>query len=122
MSSKLKESLSNIKYPHVSSCLFAVTENNQAVFQPVYKSQLFNWIPSFLFLPTDPCRWNSEQVKKWVEWTRHQYRLPEIEVGFFAMDGLSLCNLTDEQFRQLSPKSGDILYAHLDIWKNGKDG
>ncbi|XP_071809275.1 SAM pointed domain-containing Ets transcription factor-like [Asterias amurensis] len=69
-------------------------------------------------IPTDPCRWNSEQVKKWVEWTRHQYRLPEIEVGFFSMDGLSLCNLTDEQFRQLSPKSGDILYAHLDIWKN----
>ena len=77
-------------------------------------------LPTFVFLPADPYRWNSEQVQKWVEWTRHQYRLPEIEVGFFSMDGMTLCNLTDEQFRQILPKSGDILYAHLDIWKNGK--
>ncbi|XP_022082715.1 SAM pointed domain-containing Ets transcription factor-like [Acanthaster planci] len=69
-------------------------------------------------IPTDPYRWNSEQVQKWVEWTRHQYRLPEIEIGFFTMDGMRLCSLTDEQFRQILPKSGDILYAHLDIWKN----
>ncbi|XP_038044793.1 SAM pointed domain-containing Ets transcription factor-like [Patiria miniata] len=69
-------------------------------------------------IPTDPYTWNSEQVQKWVEWTRHQYRLPEINIGFFAMDGMRLCNLTDEQFRQILPKSGDILFAHLDIWKN----
>jgi hypothetical protein len=69
-------------------------------------------------IPQDPYHWNSEQVQKWVEWTRHQYRLPEIDARVFAMDGLRLCNLTDGQFRQMLPKSGDILYAHLDIWKN----
>ncbi|KAG9335769.1 hypothetical protein JZ751_003680 [Albula glossodonta] len=35
------------------------------------------------------------------------------------LNGKDLCSMSEEDFRQRSIQSGDVLYAHLDIWKSG---
>lgn len=58
-------------------------------------------------------------MQKWILWTEHQYRLPQIGKSFQELSGKDLCAMSEEQFCQRSPACGDILHAHLDIWKSG---
>lgn len=58
-------------------------------------------------------------MQKWLLWTEHQYRLPPVGKAFQELGGKELCAMSEEQFRQRSPLSGDVLHAHLDIWKSG---
>lgn len=58
-------------------------------------------------------------MQKWILWTEHQYRLPQIGKSFQELSGKDLCAMSEEQFCQRSPAGGDILHAHLDIWKSG---
>lgn len=58
-------------------------------------------------------------MQKWLLWTEHQYRLPSVGKAFQELGGKELCAMSEEQFRQRSPLSGDVLHAHLDIWKSG---
>ena len=48
-------------------------------------------------------------MQRWVQ-------LPSLKLEHFAMDGMSLCALTEEDFRQRVP-NGEKLYAKLDIWR-----
>lgn len=59
-------------------------------------------------------------MQKWILWTEHQYRLPQIGKSFQELSGKDLCAMSEEQFCQRSPTCGDILHAHLDIWKSGR--
>lgn len=59
-------------------------------------------------------------MQKWILWTEHQYRLPQIGKSFQELSGKDLCAMSEEQFCQRSPACGDILHAHLDIWKSGR--
>lgn len=67
----------------------------------------------------DPADWSPGNVQKWILWTEHQYRLPQIGKSFQDLSGKDLCAMSEEQFRQRSPACGDVLHAHLDIWKSG---
>lgn len=58
-------------------------------------------------------------MQKWLLWTEHQYRLPPVGKAFQELGGKELCAMSEEQFRQRSPLGGDVLHAHLDIWKSG---
>lgn len=67
----------------------------------------------------DPVEWSCGNVQKWLLWTEHLYRLPQVGKAFQDLDGKDMCAMTEEDFRQRSPQCGDTLHAHLDIWKSG---
>ncbi|XP_078500391.1 SAM pointed domain-containing Ets transcription factor [Lissotriton helveticus] len=71
-----------------------------------------------LNIGADPMEWTAGNVQKWILWTEHQYRLPQIGKSFQELSGKDLCAMPEEEFRQRSPLCGDVLYAHLDIWKS----
>uniref|UniRef100_A0A8D0G9F1 SAM pointed domain-containing Ets transcription factor n=1 Tax=Sphenodon punctatus TaxID=8508 RepID=A0A8D0G9F1_SPHPU len=71
-----------------------------------------------LNIAADPVDWSPGNVQKWILWTEHQYRLPQIGKSFQDLAGKDLCAMSEEQFRQRSPVCGDVLHAHLDIWKS----
>ncbi|XP_028925624.1 SAM pointed domain-containing Ets transcription factor [Ornithorhynchus anatinus] len=71
-----------------------------------------------LNITADPADWSPGNVQKWILWTEHQYRLPPVGRAFQELTGRELCAMSEEQFRQRSPLSGDVLHAHLDIWKS----
>ncbi|XP_018615837.1 SAM pointed domain-containing Ets transcription factor [Scleropages formosus] len=66
----------------------------------------------------DPMEWNMSNVQKWVLWTEHLYRLPHVGKAFQELSGKDLCAMSEDDFRQRCLQCGDILYAHLDIWKS----
>lgn len=71
-----------------------------------------------LNITSDPVDWSPGNVQKWLLWTEHQYRLPPVGKAFQELGGKELCAMSEEQFRQRSPLGGDVLHAHLDIWKS----
>ncbi|XP_045690366.1 SAM pointed domain-containing Ets transcription factor isoform X2 [Phyllostomus hastatus] len=71
-----------------------------------------------LNITADPMDWSPGNVQKWLLWTEHQYRLPPVGKAFQELGGKELCAMSEEQFRQRSPLGGDVLHAHLDIWKS----
>uniref|UniRef100_K7FB00 SAM pointed domain-containing Ets transcription factor n=1 Tax=Pelodiscus sinensis TaxID=13735 RepID=K7FB00_PELSI len=71
-----------------------------------------------LNIAADPADWSPGNVQKWILWTEHQYRLPQIGKSFQDLSGKDLCAMSEEQFRQRSLVCGDVLHAHLDIWKS----
>ncbi|XP_069612659.1 SAM pointed domain-containing Ets transcription factor isoform X6 [Ranitomeya imitator] len=71
-----------------------------------------------LNISADPMEWSSGNVQKWILWTEHQYRLPQVGRSFQDLTGRDLCALSEDGFRDRSPLCGDVLYAHLDIWKS----
>nr|DBA33845.1 TPA: hypothetical protein GDO54_001471 [Pyxicephalus adspersus] len=71
-----------------------------------------------LNISADPMEWSSGNVQKWILWTEHQYRLPQVGRSFQDLTGRDLCALNEDGFRVRSPLCGDVLYAHLDIWKS----
>ncbi|KAJ8395069.1 hypothetical protein AAFF_G00035250 [Aldrovandia affinis] len=71
-----------------------------------------------LNITPDPIEWNAGNVQKWMLWTEHLYRLPQVGKAFQDLNGKDLCAMSEEDFRQRSMQCGDVLYAHLDIWKS----
>ncbi|XP_035243362.1 SAM pointed domain-containing Ets transcription factor-like [Anguilla anguilla] len=71
-----------------------------------------------LNITADPMEWSSGNVQKWVLWTEHLYRLPHVGGAFRELSGRDLCAMNEEDFRQRCLPSGDVLHAHLDIWKS----
>uniref|UniRef100_A0A803YE61 SAM pointed domain containing ETS transcription factor n=1 Tax=Meleagris gallopavo TaxID=9103 RepID=A0A803YE61_MELGA len=71
-----------------------------------------------LNIAADPADWSPGNVQKWILWTEHQYRLPQLGKSFQELSGKELCAMSEEQFCQRSPVCGDVLHAHLDIWRS----
>uniref|UniRef100_A0A4W3K9H8 SAM pointed domain-containing Ets transcription factor-like n=1 Tax=Callorhinchus milii TaxID=7868 RepID=A0A4W3K9H8_CALMI len=72
-----------------------------------------------LNISPDPTEWSADNVGKWILWTEHQYKLPNIgKKGFLNLSGREMCYLTVEQFKERAATGGDVLHAHLDIWKS----
>ncbi|XP_044207405.1 SAM pointed domain-containing Ets transcription factor-like [Thunnus albacares] len=69
-------------------------------------------------LKEDPLDWSCVHVQKWLLWTEHLYRLPQVSAMFQGLSGRDLCSMTEADFRQRSSQFGDMLYAHLDIWRS----
>jgi hypothetical protein len=69
---------------------------------------------------SEPRSWSVAHVQKWISYIVHQYKLPMINLDYFQMNGLGLTMINEEDFRTLSPEAGATLFAHLDIWLNGK--
>ncbi|XP_033825910.1 SAM pointed domain-containing Ets transcription factor-like [Periophthalmus magnuspinnatus] len=75
-----------------------------------------------LNITQDPMSWSYMQVQKWLGWTEHMYHLPRVSTLFQGLSGRELCFMSEAQFRQHSAQFGDMLYAHLDIWRSGTWG
>nr|XP_057906759.1 SAM pointed domain-containing Ets transcription factor-like [Doryrhamphus excisus] len=71
-----------------------------------------------LNIAPDPLDWSCIHVYKWLLWTEHLYKLPQISMLFKELNGRDLCSLTEADFRQRSSQYGEVLYAHLDIWRS----
>uniref|UniRef100_A0A8C6Z2L5 SAM pointed domain-containing Ets transcription factor n=1 Tax=Nothoprocta perdicaria TaxID=30464 RepID=A0A8C6Z2L5_NOTPE len=71
-----------------------------------------------LNIAADPADWSPGNVQKWILWTEHQYRLPQLGKSFQELSGRELCAMSEQQFCERSPACGDVLHAHLDIWKS----
>ncbi|KAG8002519.1 SAM pointed domain-containing Ets transcription factor [Nibea albiflora] len=71
-----------------------------------------------LNIASDPLDWSYVHVQKWLLWTEHLYRLPQVSTMFQELTGRDLCSMTEADFRQRSSQFGDVLYAHLDIWRS----
>ncbi|XP_027015286.2 SAM pointed domain-containing Ets transcription factor-like isoform X1 [Tachysurus fulvidraco] len=70
-----------------------------------------------LNITPDPVDWTSGQVQKWLLWTEHLYRLPQVGKSFQHLSGSDLCVMSEDDFRQRCSPCADVLFAHLDIWK-----
>lgn len=80
-----------------------------------------SWVTYLIwFYLSDPMEWNCGNVQKWLLWTEHLYRLPQVGKAFQDLDGKDLCSMSEEDFRQRSPQCSETLHAHLDIWKSGE--
>ncbi|XP_075898007.1 SAM pointed domain-containing Ets transcription factor-like isoform X2 [Nelusetta ayraudi] len=71
-----------------------------------------------LNIASDPLDWSCVHVQKWLLWTEHLYRLTPVNTMFQGLSGRDLCSMTEADFRQRSLQFGDVLYAHLDIWRS----
>ncbi|XP_041953592.1 SAM pointed domain-containing Ets transcription factor-like [Alosa sapidissima] len=71
-----------------------------------------------LNITPDPMDWSSGNVQKWLLWTEHLYRLPQVGKAFQELVGKDLCVMSEHDFKHRSPQCGDVLHAHLDIWKS----
>ncbi|XP_056606757.1 SAM pointed domain-containing Ets transcription factor [Triplophysa dalaica] len=71
-----------------------------------------------LNITPDPMEWNCGNVQKWLLWTEHLYRLPQVGKAFQDLDGKDLCSMSEEDFLQRSPQCSETLHAHLEIWKS----
>lgn len=69
----------------------------------------------------DPQDWSCVHVQKWLLWTEHLYRLPQVSAMFQQVSGRDLCSMSESDFRQRSSQFGDMMYAHLDIWRSGEN-
>ncbi|XP_034027501.1 SAM pointed domain-containing Ets transcription factor-like [Thalassophryne amazonica] len=71
-----------------------------------------------LNISPDPADWSCAHVQKWLLWIEHFYRLPQVGTVFQELTGMALCSMTEAEFTQRSSQFGDMLYAHLDIWRS----
>ncbi|XP_010889791.2 SAM pointed domain-containing Ets transcription factor isoform X2 [Esox lucius] len=71
-----------------------------------------------LNITPDPMEWNCANVQKWLLWTEHMYKLPQVGKMFQELNGKDLCSMTVEDFMQRSVQCGDLMFAHLDIWRS----
>ncbi|XP_013161713.1 PREDICTED: DNA-binding protein D-ETS-4-like isoform X2 [Papilio xuthus] len=70
-----------------------------------------------LGISPDPLQWSAEDVQSWVMFTLQHFRLAPVPAEYFAMDGVALVALTEEEFNRRAPQAGSTLYAQLEIWK-----
>ncbi|XP_036960560.1 SAM pointed domain-containing Ets transcription factor-like isoform X3 [Acanthopagrus latus] len=70
-----------------------------------------------LNIVSDPLDWSCVDVQKWLLWTEHLYKLPQVSTMFQQLSGRDLCSMTEADFKR-SSQFGDVLYAHLDIWRS----
>ncbi|XP_053281518.1 SAM pointed domain-containing Ets transcription factor [Pleuronectes platessa] len=71
-----------------------------------------------LNIASDPLDWSCMHVQKWLLWTEHLYRLSQVSTMFQELTGRDLCSMAETDFRQRSLQFGEVLYAHLDIWRS----
>ncbi|PAV72382.1 hypothetical protein WR25_03974 isoform B [Diploscapter pachys] len=70
---------------------------------------------SKLGLPTDAINWSEEHGSRWINEMCQQFNLNPPRRPF--LNGRTLLNMSETEFRNLSPEGGDTLYAQLQLWK-----
>ncbi|XP_078453398.1 uncharacterized protein LOC144720469 [Lampetra planeri] len=68
----------------------------------------------------DPLRWSGVEASRWLAWAERHYSLPPrlgAAAAFSGLRGAQLCLLGEGDFRARAPAGGELLHAHLDIWK-----
>ena len=70
---------------------------------------------------SDPFNWSVPNVRAWLFSQLNHFNLPMVPFEYFQMDGISLCSLSEAEFKhRAGNQCGDILYAQLEIWKTGE--
>lgn len=70
-----------------------------------------------LGISPDPFTWTVNDVLSWLSWQVKQSGLPMFPLHYFQMDGMTLCSLSEQDFKNRALYCGDVLYAQLEIWK-----
>ncbi|CAF1195999.1 unnamed protein product [Rotaria sordida] len=68
-------------------------------------------LPQNLLHPID--FWSKHDVQKWIEYCIDEYSLGDVNLSDFEMNGKALLLLNEDNFKQRSPRSGDILHKAL---------
>lgn len=98
----------------ISRQFTAILRQYQNLFK-VYASRIF-------IVTSDPWQWSPSDVGKWLDWSLQHYQIPKHELATLRyMDGVSLAQLSEDQFKQYTTEPGYAvtLHAELDIWKDG---
>lgn len=67
--------------------------------------------------PLDAINWSEEHGSRWINEMCQQFNLNPPRRPF--LNGRTLLNMSETEFRNLSPEGGDTLYAQLQLWKTG---
>ena len=62
-------------------------------------------------------------MRAWIAWQVLEYDLAPVPLDNFLMTGIELCSQSELDFQaraQPNARSGETLYAQLDIWKTGE--
>ncbi|XP_074596107.1 DNA-binding protein D-ETS-4-like isoform X2 [Brevipalpus obovatus] len=70
-----------------------------------------------LGISQDPFTWTIDDVLSWLSWQVKQFGLPTFPLQYFQIDGMTLCSLSENDFKSRALYCGDVLYAQLEIWK-----
>lgn len=68
-----------------------------------------------VMVPTDPLRWEKQHVESWLDWVSKKFSLKSIKVQNFPHKGQDLCELSREDFENLTGDcyAGNTLATHL---------
>nr|XP_032805338.1 uncharacterized protein LOC116940113 [Petromyzon marinus] len=75
------------------------------------------WCVGAVAVAADPLRWSGVEASRWLAWAERHYSLPRLGAAFSGLRGAQLCLLGEGDFRARAPAGGELLHAHLDIWK-----
>lgn len=75
----------------------------------------------FIYFPTDPQTWSEGDVQQWLEWSRNEFKLRDMEVArYHNIEGRQLCSMNKEQFTHLfGPHNAESLFSHLNFLRHG---
>lgn len=76
---------------------------------------------NIILFSLDPFNWTVDDVSKWLQYVQKCCNLPQqLKLEYFRMNGMSLCSLTENDFKIRAPACGHILFNKLEHWKSGK--
>ncbi|XP_005103501.1 GA-binding protein alpha chain isoform X1 [Aplysia californica] len=74
-----------------------------------------------LKIPFDPAQWSELHVKHWIQWAVKEFRLLNVNIEAFNLNGEQLCAMTHPEFVQHIPNDpGDIFWTHLELLRKCK--
>ncbi|KAK3756671.1 hypothetical protein RRG08_027087 [Elysia crispata] len=74
-----------------------------------------------LKIPFDPAQWSELHVKHWIQWAVREFRLANVNIHSFNLNGEQLCAMTHPEFVQHIPNDpGDIFWTHLELLRKCK--
>lgn len=74
-----------------------------------------------VIVPADPQTWSEGDVQQWLEWSRNEFKLRDMEVArYHNIEGRQLCSMNKEQFTHLfGPHNAESLFSHLNFLRHG---
>lgn len=74
-----------------------------------------------LKIPFDPAAWSELHVKHWIQWAVKEFRLANVNIHSFNLNGEQLCAMSHPEFVQHIPNDpGDIFWTHLELLRKCK--
>ncbi|KAK9892472.1 hypothetical protein WA026_020463 [Henosepilachna vigintioctopunctata] len=74
-----------------------------------------------LKMPSDPMEWDVIHVRHWLQWAVRYFKLPNVKLSDWSMNGEQLYKLTLNDFQKIVPNDpGDVFWTHLELLRKMK--